>query len=132
MEKWPDRLQSIGSKESDTTEATEHACRRNFIMKRNVVKLFVGKIRLTLEQHGLNCQVATCIQIFSVVNTVQQDLWLNLWLWNHGYRRLTMGLKCPGILESLVGLGTKPLRMPRATVKLQAELRMNWRKADHF
>ena len=72
--KWPDRLQSIGSKESHTTEATEHACRRNFIMKRNVVKLFVGKIRLTLEQHGVNCQVATCIQIFSVVNTVRQDL----------------------------------------------------------
>lgn len=43
-----------------------------------------------------------------------------------------MGLECPGILESLVGLGANPLRMARPTVKLQAELRMNCRKADHF
>ena len=43
-----------------------------------------------------------------------------------------MGLECPGILESLVCLGTNPLRMLRATVKMQAELRMNCRKADHF
>ena len=33
-------------------------------MKRDVVKVFLGKMQLTLEQHCLNCQVATCIQIF--------------------------------------------------------------------
>ena len=37
--------------------------------------------------------------------------WLNLRMWNHGYRGLTMGLEYLGILVSVVGPGTNAPRI---------------------